>query len=370
VDYGLFMMPLHPPGKSITQCYDEDLATLVLADELGYREAWVGEHFTSAWENIVAPDLLMAKAIPLTERIIFGTGVSCLAYQSPFVIANRIACFDHLAKGRFQFGIGPGALLTDLSAFGLTQDEARDRAREAIQLILTLWQSEGEFEYHGQYWHVWRSECHRVPGTGLFMKPYQRPHPPIAVAGSSPNSKTLEIAGANGWIPMSINMLSVSGLRTHWAAVEAAAQRKGRTPSRAQWRIAREVYVAPTTAEARDQALNHGMGRAFTEYMGPLLRSGGRLDRLKEPDDPTPDDAIDAQWMLDHLWIVGDPETVIARLHGLYEAVGGFGTLLVICHDMPMDLWRRSLTLLASEVMPHLRHLTGTATAPAGAERA
>ncbi|MBI3964807.1 MAG: LLM class flavin-dependent oxidoreductase, partial [Chloroflexi bacterium] len=44
---GLFMMPLHPPGKSVTQCYDEDIETLVLADRLGYGECWVGEHYTS-----------------------------------------------------------------------------------------------------------------------------------------------------------------------------------------------------------------------------------------------------------------------------------------------------------------------------------
>lgn len=360
MDFGLFMMPLHPPEKPVTQCYDEDLATIVLADRLGFREVWVGEHFTSAWENIPAPDLLMAKAIPLTERILFGTGVSCLAYQHPFVIAHRIACFDHLAKGRFQFGIGPGALLTDISTFGLTADEARDRAREAIQLILKLWETEGEFSYEGRHWRVWPNECQRVPGTGVYMKPYQRPHPPIAVAGSSPHSKTLEVAGEHGWIPMSINLLSVSGLRTHWDAVARAARRKGRTPDRAQWRIAREVYVAPTTAEAREQALRF-MGRAFTAYMSPLLRSGGRLDRLKDEGDPTPDQQIDAQWMLDHLWIVGDPDRVVERLRSLYTAVGGFGTLLVICHDMPADLWQRSLQLLASDVAPRLADLRAVA---------
>lgn len=251
MELGLFMMPLHPPEKPVDQCYDEDIATLVLADELGFREAWVGEHFTSRWENIVAPDLLMAKAIPLTKRIILGTGVACLAYQHPFIIAHRLACLDHLAKGRFALGIGPGSLATDLATFGLTIDEARQRARESIELILRLWQSDGDLEFEGQFWQLKANQSHRFPGTGLFMKPYQRPHPPIAVAGSTAYSKTLEIAGEHGWIPMSINLIPVSSLKTHWHAVEHAARRKGRSPSRAQWRIAREVYVAPTTKEAQ-----------------------------------------------------------------------------------------------------------------------
>ena len=39
------------------------------------------------------------------------------------------------------------------------------------------------------------------------MKPYQKPHPPIAVAGSSPYSSTLEEVGEKGWIPLSSSFL-------------------------------------------------------------------------------------------------------------------------------------------------------------------
>jgi hypothetical protein len=65
---GLFMMPLHPPEQDPTQAYDEDLELLVRADELGYSEAWIGEHFTTGWENIIAPDLFIAKALPLMQK--------------------------------------------------------------------------------------------------------------------------------------------------------------------------------------------------------------------------------------------------------------------------------------------------------------
>lgn len=367
MDLGLFMMPLHPPERALADCYDDDLKTLVLGNRLGFREAWVGEHFTSRWENNAAPDLLMAKALPLTERISFGTGVACLAYQHPFVVAHRMAVFDHLARGRFIFGIGPGALLTDLATFGLAGDDPdpRDLARESIQVILQLWQSEGEFEFHGKFWQIHPNGSARFPGTGLFLKPYQRPHPPIAVAGSSMGSKTLEIAGEHGWIPMSINFTSVSTLRTHWASVERGAARTGRRRSRTQWRIAREVYVAPTTAEARDQAVRLGMGRAFQEYTGPVQRAGRGLARFKDEGDATPDAAIGPAWLLEHLWIVGSPDDVAAQLRRLYHRVGGFGSLLVICHDMPPDLWERSLTLLAREVMPQLADLAGAEAEPA-----
>ena len=75
---GLFMMPLHPSYRPIADAYDRDIDQLVLADRLGFDEAWIGEHFTEKCENAPAPDLLIAKALALTERIRFGTGVTLL----------------------------------------------------------------------------------------------------------------------------------------------------------------------------------------------------------------------------------------------------------------------------------------------------
>ena len=47
---GVFMMPLHPPDKDRTECFEEDIDLIVLADELGFTEAWIGQHHTVAWE--------------------------------------------------------------------------------------------------------------------------------------------------------------------------------------------------------------------------------------------------------------------------------------------------------------------------------
>ena len=49
---GFFTMPLHPPGSDITQTLEDDLHQIEVLDELGYAEAWIGEHFTTVWENI------------------------------------------------------------------------------------------------------------------------------------------------------------------------------------------------------------------------------------------------------------------------------------------------------------------------------
>ncbi|HEY7908842.1 MAG TPA: hypothetical protein VIC60_08195, partial [Thermomicrobiales bacterium] len=69
MNLGYFTMPLHPPGADIGQTMADDLAQLVALDHLGYREAWIGEHFTSQWENIPCPDLFIAQALALTKQI-------------------------------------------------------------------------------------------------------------------------------------------------------------------------------------------------------------------------------------------------------------------------------------------------------------
>jgi alkanesulfonate monooxygenase SsuD/methylene tetrahydromethanopterin reductase-like flavin-dependent oxidoreductase (luciferase family) len=44
LDYGLFAMPSHPPERSLYDGQQWDLQVIRWADELGFSEAWIGEH--------------------------------------------------------------------------------------------------------------------------------------------------------------------------------------------------------------------------------------------------------------------------------------------------------------------------------------
>src|SRR5256886_16097675 len=92
-----------------------------------------------------------------TEKIILATGVTLMALHNPVEVAHRIAMLDHLGRGRFYWGIGGGAIPTDLALFGLDPirpAEVRARSAEALEVILKLWASEGQFKYHGQFFNV------------------------------------------------------------------------------------------------------------------------------------------------------------------------------------------------------------------------
>jgi alkanesulfonate monooxygenase SsuD/methylene tetrahydromethanopterin reductase-like flavin-dependent oxidoreductase (luciferase family) len=356
---GYFTMPLHPPTSDPAQTLADDLEQIVTLDRLGYVEAWIGEHFTSIWENIPCPDLFIASALARTEQIILGTGVSCLPNHHPVMLAERIAQLDQMARGRFYWGIGAGSLADDFALFDVDSErqEHRQLAREIVDTILALWDGPRPGLYEHRRWRFRLPQPRDENGPKLHLQPYQRPHPPIAVAGLSTRSDMLTFAGERGWIPMSINLVPTPTLVAHWQTYAASAQEAGRSPDRGSWRIARDVYVGETPAEARREALDGVLGRDSRDYFLPGLRRAKMLSLFKA-DPAMPDDDITLDYLLDKIWVVGDVDEVVDKLHQLYDDVGGFGTLLVMGHEWtPRTKWLQSMTLMAEEVVPRLRTL-------------
>ena len=358
MNFGLFMMPLHPPRRSFADSYDRDIDLIVQADKLGYHEAWIGEHITETWENAPVPELIIAQALALTERIVLATGVTMLPLHHPVDTAHRIAMLDHMARGRFYWGIGVRSLPTDLQLYGVdydSMDDVRERGREALEVILGLWAAEdGSFGYEGKHYQVHAPEQLSELGRRLYYKPYQQPHPPIGVAASTPNTETIRMAGERGWIPM-------TNLPSHfvpdlWHTLEQGAASTGRTADRGQLRVGRDIYVGETPQSAREEA-RVVLGQPFEQHQWKNRKAGGILGYLKL-DPSMPDEAVDVDYMMENVWIVGDPAECAEKIQQTYEDTGGFGTLLTVTQD-PDDhlLVERSQQLLMEEVAPKIEHL-------------
>ena len=356
---GYFTMPLHPPGSNITQTLQNDLLQLIELDEMGYSEAWIGEHFTAKWENIPAPDLLIAQALGLTKQIILGTGVSCMPNHNPFILAHRIAQLDHMAKGRVIWGVGSGGFIGDFEVFGIDPKSGIQRTltRDAIDTILRIWDDPKPGNYKHEFWEFTIPEPIDEIGLGFHMKPYQIPHPPIAVAGVSEKSDTLVMAGERGWIPLSINLVPPRVIKSHWSSIEHGASKYGRIPDRSTWRVAREIYISDTSSGARKEALEGVISRDFENYFLKSLPMMQMLDLLKK-DPNMPDSDVTPEYLVDNIFIVGNTEDVAEKLFSLYEAVGGFGTLLAMGHEWnPRAKWQNSMRLLKEDVIPILDNM-------------
>src|SRR5437762_1120513 len=127
MDYGLFTMPSHPPERSLYDGHRWDLQQLRWADELGFSEAWIGEHHTAPWEPHPSPDLLVAQALLQTERMRIGPGGFLMPYHHPAELANRVAMLDHLAQGRLNFGVAASGLPSDWAMFNVDGNAGQHR---------------------------------------------------------------------------------------------------------------------------------------------------------------------------------------------------------------------------------------------------
>ena len=136
--FGAFIPPFHPVDEDPARALERDMALVELLDELGYDEAWIGEHHSGGYEIIASPELFIATAAERTRHIRFGTGVSSLPYHHPLMLADRIMQLDYLTRGRVSFGVGPGALPSDAFMMGIDPLNQREMMDEAIEVLIPL----------------------------------------------------------------------------------------------------------------------------------------------------------------------------------------------------------------------------------------
>ena len=147
---GYFTMPLHPVGRDWRQTLAEDREAVLLAERLGFEEAFIGEHVTDLAETITSCLIFIATLARDTKRIKLGSGTVNLANRHPAATAAEIAMVDTLLEGRFILGVGPGGLPSDAEMMQ-TMDEDRNAIFvEAMDHMIALWTQEPPYRLQGQ----------------------------------------------------------------------------------------------------------------------------------------------------------------------------------------------------------------------------
>ena len=364
-------MPMHPLERVYLDTLREDREAIILADRLGFTEAFVGEHITDPGEAITSSMLFLATLINATRTIKLGTGTVNMSYTHPAITAANVAMLDHLLEGRFLLGISPGALASDAEALGLLDRNRAEMMVEAINHVLDIWAGEPPYNLKGKHWSITTETKRQLEvGTGAIPKPYQKPHPPILGTVVEPFSKGVVELGARGWYPISANFLLPKWVASHWPLYAEGSARQGREADPGVWRIAKSVFVC----EDEKKALAYGKAdsnspyRFYYDRIIKKTRRAGRLNLFK-PDRDLPDDYVDVDRVLDDLVICGGVDSVVDQLLAFRETTGDFGTLLYAGHDwVDETLSRRSMELMATEVMPRVnKAIVRTARAPAPA---
>ncbi len=333
--HGMFLAPFHSLRENPTLAMERDLQLCEWLDELGFDEAWIGEHHSAGMETIDSPELFIAAAAERTKHIRFGTGVISLPYHHPLNVANRIIQLDHMTRGRVMFGAGPGLLASDALMMGIEPETTRDRLEQGLDVILRL--LDGEVVNEQTDWYTMRD-------ARTHLRPYTHPRPEVCVASAvTPSGGRL--AGKYG-----LGMLCVAAgeragfdaLATNWNVACETAATRGAEMDRSGLRCVVNMHLA----ETREQAVAE-VRYGCEDFVRYFNNNQPRFD--------VPDGADYVQWVIDHeVAVVGTPDDAIRRIERLYDKQGQFGcVLLQITQWADWPALKRSLELYATHVIPH-----------------
>jgi len=354
---GMFMMPLHPLDRIPAQTLREDREAIILADELGFHDAFVGEHLTDRAENVTSSLIFLSSLIPVTRQIKLASGTCNLSHMHPVLIASHVAMFDQLAEGRFIFGVSPGALPTDAEALGILKEDRSKLFVEAIDVILAIWEGEAPYDIdlpENRFKVSTRSTMRLDIGMGHMGKPYQNRRPEIVGTVVAPYSKGVVAMGQRDFHPLSANFLLSSWVKTHWDQYAEGKRLAGQVANVSDWRVARSIFVADDEHTARKYGREdmNSPYRFYHKQMRTKLQK--RIEVFKESPDQS-DESITLDYVMDRLHIGGTVNSVVDQILALREVTGDFGELVYANMDwVDPALAKRSMVLMAEQVMPRV----------------
>ena len=342
--FGIFLAPFHPPHQNPTLALQRDLELIVRLDELGYHEAWIGEHHSAGFEIIASPEVFIAAAAERTKTIKLGTGVSSLPYHHPLMLADRMVLLDHLTKGRVMFGVGPGALPSDAFMMGIEVSRQREMMEEALEAILALLEG-SEPVTRSTDWFT-------LKDARLQLRPYSYPRFEVAVAAQfSPAGP--RAAGRFGCGLLSLGATQAQGfdlLAQHWSVMEERAAEFGHVADRSAWRLVGPMHIAETEEQAR-RDVEYGLA----DWVG-YFQKVAALPLAPDTEDTTQlVDAMNASGLA----VIGTPDQAIEQVQRLVDQSGGFGAYLFMAHEWAdREATLRSYELFANEVAPLFQNST------------
>jgi alkanesulfonate monooxygenase SsuD/methylene tetrahydromethanopterin reductase-like flavin-dependent oxidoreductase (luciferase family) len=365
-------MPKPHDERSEYRCYHEALEQIALADRLGFDTVWAVEHhFLTEFAHSSAPEVFLAAAAQRTERIRIGHGVVLLPHKfnHPIRVAERVAALDLISNGRVEFGTGRSSQY-EQAGFEVDTERSRDMWQESLEIIPRMW-TEDPFEYRGRFVNI--------PARSIVPKPLQKPHPPIWMAATSPES--WEIAGRNGTGILGLTIfVSVPQLAERVRAYRRALAQAKPVGKFVHDRVG--AFTIVHVAETREQAVANGGAEAAINYLLYAFRVlGGFVDptgRGMQRDyaeleiKSTPyRDMIAKEYPIvvkmqrnectfedldrEDMMIIGDVDHCIQKVERYRDAGLDHLIALMQADRIPHQKVMRSIELFAKEIMPRFR---------------
>jgi alkanesulfonate monooxygenase SsuD/methylene tetrahydromethanopterin reductase-like flavin-dependent oxidoreductase (luciferase family) len=361
---GLIFHPYMRPSRTARQTFEWGVQSSIACDKAGFDSMMISEHASQIWENIPNPELIMAAAALQTKNIKFAPMAHILPHHNPTKLAMTVGWLSQILEGRYFMGIGAGAYPLATYMHGIRGEDQRTEhlnamVRESLDIMEKIWKRE-PFFYEGKFWNAGfpeeqealteEDEQHKLAN----YSPWGGSFPEFAVTGFSANSPSMKLAGERNFKPVSIYS-GLDSLKRHWEIYSEANIKAGFTPDRSRHAVSQTVFIADTDAEAKRLVMDGPIGYCFNRYLIPIWRRFGMMDGFAKDAGIDPLEA-DLEFLVDNVFVVGSPDTVVEKINALFEKCGGWGTLQIESHDYYDDpsAWFYSLELAAKEVAPRI----------------
>jgi len=351
----------HPYGQRDAEqrTYDEAIAEIQYADKLGFNTAWVVEHhFRDGRSASPCNEAILGGLALSTEQIKLGFGVSLMPFGfiHPARIAEKVATVDVLSHGRVEWGTGRSTPMEQTAFSVPTDDTSRDQHREAIEIVVNMWEQE---------MFSWDSPGFSMPARMQTPKPFQDPHPPVWQAAASETSAIS--AGSQGLGLLSFALMQPVERMAEIIKVYRAAQSLAR-PEDMLTRVRNNrvgCYTLVHLYEDADEAASYGLWDSVNWWYTNLADFSLKwelahlTDAEKEAAFPRLEEARNNAAPVEHytdsdMIIIGTPDECLRKFER-YESVGVDQLLCYVqWGDLPHDSVMKTLELLARHVIPKL----------------
>lgn len=343
MEFGSFMEFQTRPGESHAQAFEEAFRHIEQAEELGLHGVWLAESHFNPDRMVLSAPLIIASAIAArTRRLKVGTAVHLIPLGNPLKIAEEIATLDHIACGRFEFGIGRSGMPGSYEGYNIPYSESRERFFEALEIILQAWTQES-FTYHGRW--------HSFDNVRLSPRPYTRPHPVIRIAATTDES--FPRLGQMG-VPVFVGLRSNSTAQVaHQVDLYREAWQASGHPGKFDVSLRLQVYVADTREAALTEPEESFMSQ-FRRLGSAYAASAAVVPGQERVERGQTLSSLTWEEVMADRAAVGTPDMVIERLRFLQEQLGLSAILAEFNAGgrLPEEKVSHSLALFCKEVMP------------------
>ena len=353
----------HFDPKIGADLYNRYLDEHMIADELGLNMMVNEHHQTATCLDVAAPLSLaiLARQTSKGRLCILGNPIANRA--DPIRIAEEMAMIDCISRGRLDAGFVRGVPY-EVFAANTNPTQTLERLWEGVELCVKAWTS------HDEPFNVESRFTHRR-AVNVWPRPYQQPHPPVWVTGSS-DVESVKRAARSGYV-FATFLQPYSTVQKLFAAYRSSYRDNGQ-PGGGGLAFMPLVFTGDTEEEARkgaEQLTWYLKAKVEPQYRNPpgYVPVAANVQAMKSQFDPRSRTAdlmrgvsLDVQ-KEQGVVMFGTPDQVVEQVKRMYDLVGGFDHLLMMQQAGFLDHKStvKSMTLFAKEVYPRIRDLPGTA---------